>query len=185
MSLGHRVAVMQGGVLQRISSPRDAYALPVNVFVAAFIGTPRISLLQAVVHAPLDAGMSLDLGGQRLALPEPLNMVHVNTGSRPAVVADLEAARPPAAPGHRRRPRGNSLGSLGRRVMSRLSGSVATLGSPPPQSPAGEAGVDPDRSDLVVRTGPQVRVRAGAQILLLVDLGQRRRRLRPHVTQGR
>ncbi|KUH36686.1 MULTISPECIES: ABC transporter ATP-binding protein [Streptomyces] len=227
MSLGHRVAVMRGGVLQQVSSPRDAYALPSNVFVAAFIGTPRISLLEAVVHAPLDAGMSLDLGGQRLALPEPLSidhqllriqqgrpvvvglrsetvriappsqarpgevamrgivehveyqgheaLVHVNTGSRPAVVADLESARPPAAPGHRRRPHGNSLGPLGRRVMGRLSGAVATL-EPPQSSSAGDAGVDPDRrgvrSDLVVRTGPQVRVRAGAQVPLLVDLAQ-------------
>ncbi|CAM5722696.1 Vitamin B12 import ATP-binding protein BtuD [Streptomyces microflavus] len=71
MSLGDRVAVMRGGVLQQVSPPRDVYALPDNVFVAAFIGTPRINLLQAVVHAPLEGRMSIDLGRQRLALPNP------------------------------------------------------------------------------------------------------------------
>lgn len=40
MSLGDRVAVMRGGVLQQVSAPREVYALPENVFVAAFIGTP-------------------------------------------------------------------------------------------------------------------------------------------------
>ncbi|RDG31547.1 ABC transporter ATP-binding protein, partial [Streptomyces corynorhini] len=65
MSLGDRVAVMRGGVLQQVSAPRQVYALPENVFVAAFIGTPRINLLQAVVYAPLDGRMSIDLGRQR------------------------------------------------------------------------------------------------------------------------
>ena len=76
MSLGDRIAVMRGGVLQQVSAPRDTYARPANVFVAAFIGTPRISLLQAVVHAPLDARMSIVLGRQRLVLPEPLSSDH-------------------------------------------------------------------------------------------------------------
>ncbi|WP_329016502.1 ABC transporter ATP-binding protein [Streptomyces sp. NBC_00690] len=76
MSLGDRVGVMRGGVLQQVGSPRDIYAVPDNVFVAAFIGTPRINLLQAIVNAPLDGGMSLDLGRQRLTMPEPLSVDH-------------------------------------------------------------------------------------------------------------
>lgn len=230
MSLGDRVAVMRGGVLQQVSSPRDTYALPANVFVAAFIGTPRISLLQAVVHAPLGAGMWVDLGRHRLTLPQPLSpdhqllriqqgrpvivglrseavriappsqarpgevamtgivehveyqgheaLVHVDTGSRPAVVADLESARHPAAPGRSslRRQR-SGLGRLRDRAVGRLSGSVALLEAPPESAQGPDAGVAPQRlgavrSDLVVRTGPHVRVRVGAQIPLLVDLGQ-------------
>lgn len=234
MSLGHRVAVMRGGVLQQVSSPRDTYALPANVFVAAFIGTPRISLLQAVVHAPLGAGMWIDLGRHRLALPEPLStdhqllriqqgrpvivglrseavriappsqarpgevsmtgvvehveyqgheaLVHVDTGSRPAVVAELESARhPAAAPRRSLRRQQSGFGRLGNRAVERLSGSVAVLDARPqstPESAQGpDAGVAPQRlgavrSDLAVRTGPHVRVRVGAQIPLLVDLAQ-------------
>ncbi|MGW1773484.1 ABC transporter ATP-binding protein [Streptomyces sp. NPDC002104] len=234
MSLGHRVAVMRGGVLQQVSSPRDTYALPANVFVAAFIGTPRISLLQAVVHAPLGAGMWIDLGRHRLALPQPLStdhqllriqqgrpvivglrseavriappsqarpgevamtgivehveyqgheaLVHVDTGSRPAGVAELESARHPAAPRRRlRRQQQSGLGKLRDRAVGRLSGagpgSVAVLDAQPESAYGPDAGAAPERlgavrSDLVVRTGPHVRVRVGAQIPLLVDLAQ-------------
>ncbi|MFI5805012.1 ABC transporter ATP-binding protein [Streptomyces sp. NPDC051561] len=76
MSLGDRVAVMRDGVLQQISPPRELYTHPANVFVAAFVGTPRINLLEAVVHAPVGARMTLQLGRQSLVLPEPLSADH-------------------------------------------------------------------------------------------------------------
>ncbi|MPY60953.1 ABC transporter ATP-binding protein [Streptomyces spongiae] len=76
MSLGDRVAVLRGGVLQQVGTPRSVYALPRNVFVAAFIGTPRINLLRAMVRAPLGGAMSISLGRQFLRLPEPLSLDH-------------------------------------------------------------------------------------------------------------
>lgn len=76
MSLGDRVAIMRGGVLQQVGSPREAYHLPENVFVATFIGTPRINLWQASVAAPVTGGMWIDFGQQRLKLPEPLSSDH-------------------------------------------------------------------------------------------------------------
>ncbi|KOG34887.1 MULTISPECIES: ABC transporter ATP-binding protein [Streptomyces] len=255
MSLGDRVAVMRDGVLQQVSPPQELYARPVNVFVAAFVGTPRINLLDAVVHAPLDGPMSLELGRQRLVLPLPLSvdhqllriqqgrpiivglrseavriappsqarpgeaslvgivehveyqghevLVHLDTGSRPAVVADLEAARPRAGGrrGSGRRKRG--LGRIGARAaalgVGRIRARAAAFGGSQtsaeglPAGPAAEgrpaadpaAGRGPSgepyaarerrtagRSDLVLRTGPHVRVRAGAQVPLLVDLAQ-------------
>ncbi|MFH8930465.1 ABC transporter ATP-binding protein [Streptomyces pristinaespiralis] len=220
MSLGDRVAVMRGGVLQQVSSPRDTYALPANVFVAAFIGTPRINLLQAVVHAPLDGRMSIDLGRQRLPLPEPLSpdhqllriqqgrqiivglrseatriappsqarpgevaltgivehmeyqgheaLVHFNTGSRPAVVADLESPRPHAAVRRRRNTGPGVLTRLKDRAMAQVAGPVAVLDEPLPE-PVHESRITAP-SDLVVRTGPDLRLRTGAQVPLLVDL---------------
>ncbi|MEU0371004.1 ABC transporter ATP-binding protein [Streptomyces sp. NPDC006283] len=220
MSLGDRVAVMRGGVLQQVGTPRETYALPANVFVAAFIGTPRINLLQAVVHAPLDGRMSIDLGRQRLPLPEPLSpdhqllriqqgrqivvglrseaariappsqarpgevaltglvehmeyqgheaLVHFNTGSTPAVVADLESPRP-KAPARRRKAAGPGvLTRLKDRAMAQVGGAVAVLEEPDPV-PAREQRTL-GASDLVVRTGPDLRLRTGAQVPLLVDL---------------
>ncbi|MFJ6695342.1 ABC transporter ATP-binding protein [Streptomyces sp. NPDC091272] len=76
MSLGDRVAVMRDGVLQQVSTPRELYTHPANVFVAAFVGTPRINLLEAVVHAPVDSRMTLELGRQSLVLPVPLSADH-------------------------------------------------------------------------------------------------------------
>ncbi|MFJ2008518.1 ABC transporter ATP-binding protein [Streptomyces chartreusis] len=76
MSLGDRVAIMRDGALQQVGSPREAYHLPENVFVATFIGTPRINLWQASVTAPVTGGMWVALGDQRLSLPEPLSRDH-------------------------------------------------------------------------------------------------------------
>ncbi|MFI9807056.1 ABC transporter ATP-binding protein [Streptomyces sp. NPDC052301] len=76
MSLGDRVAVLRGGVLQQVGTPREVYALPRNVFVAAFIGIPRINLLRGLVRAPLDGAMTVSLGKQYLRLPEPLSLDH-------------------------------------------------------------------------------------------------------------
>jgi multiple sugar transport system ATP-binding protein len=46
MTLGDRVAVMRDGHLQQIGPPREIYEDPVNVFVAGFLGSPRINLLE-------------------------------------------------------------------------------------------------------------------------------------------
>ncbi|MGQ4434474.1 MULTISPECIES: ABC transporter ATP-binding protein [unclassified Streptomyces] len=221
MSLGDRVAVLRGGVLQQVGTPRSVYALPRNVFVAAFIGTPRINLLRGLVRAPLDGAMTISLGKQYLRLPEPLCLdhqllrvqqgrevivglrseavriakpaaarpgevaisglvehvefqghevlVHFNTGSRPAVVPELEAPRT-ARPARRRRREGSVLGRLRERAGALRAGPVAAL------DPSVEAVADPVPpegrlpGDLVVRTTPDIELRHGMQVPLLVDI---------------
>ncbi|KAB2971918.1 ABC transporter ATP-binding protein [Streptomyces sp. SS1-1] len=222
MSLGDRVAVLRGGVLQQVGTPRTVYALPRNVFVAAFIGTPRINLLRGVVRAPLDGAMTISLGKQFLRLPEPLSLdhqllrvqqgrevivglrseavrigdraaarpgethitglvehvefqghemlVHFNTGSRPAVVPDLEAPRP-VPPGRRRRREGGTvLERLRGRVDALRAGPVVTVEEPdgPAEEPAPPEGRLP--GDLIVRTTPDLALRHGMQVPLLVDI---------------
>jgi multiple sugar transport system ATP-binding protein len=49
MTMGDRVAVMQGGLLQQLGTPRDLYERPANVFVAGFIGSPAMNLFEADV----------------------------------------------------------------------------------------------------------------------------------------
>ncbi len=44
MTMGHRIVVMRGGVVQQVGRPQDVYDLPANTFVAAFLGSPRINL---------------------------------------------------------------------------------------------------------------------------------------------
>ncbi|MEJ7728305.1 MAG: ABC transporter ATP-binding protein [Polyangiaceae bacterium] len=46
MTLGDRVAVMKDGVLQQVGPPRQIYEDPTNVFVAGFLGSPRINLVE-------------------------------------------------------------------------------------------------------------------------------------------
>jgi multiple sugar transport system ATP-binding protein len=45
MTLAHRVAIMNGGVVQQIAAPRDIYDDPANLFVAGFIGSPPMNFL--------------------------------------------------------------------------------------------------------------------------------------------
>jgi multiple sugar transport system ATP-binding protein len=67
MTMGHRIAVLRDGRLQQCDAPRAVYARPVNVFVAGFIGSPAMNLLEVEVRDG-----ACDLGGVRLELPPEL-----------------------------------------------------------------------------------------------------------------
>lgn len=47
MALGDRIAVMNEGIIQMIDTPENIYSQPTNLFVARFIGTPQINILEA------------------------------------------------------------------------------------------------------------------------------------------
>jgi multiple sugar transport system ATP-binding protein len=49
MTLGDRVAVLKDGTLQQLDTPQRLFSTPINVFVAAFIGSPAMNLVQAKV----------------------------------------------------------------------------------------------------------------------------------------
>jgi multiple sugar transport system ATP-binding protein len=70
MTLGHRVAVMDKGRLQQVSTPRDLYDAPANAFVAGFIGNPPMNLFPTRVRVD-EGGASLTLDGQTIAVPRP------------------------------------------------------------------------------------------------------------------
>jgi multiple sugar transport system ATP-binding protein len=64
MTMGDRVCVLKDGILQQVDTPRNMYDNPVNVFVAGFIGSPAMNLLQ------VDAtGGTLHIGGAEMPIP--------------------------------------------------------------------------------------------------------------------
>jgi multiple sugar transport system ATP-binding protein len=65
MTMGDRVAVMSAGILQQVDRPQRLFDEPANLFVAGFIGTPPMNLLEADVHVDGDA-VTLALAGQQL-----------------------------------------------------------------------------------------------------------------------
>ncbi|ANL67962.1 sn-glycerol-3-phosphate ABC transporter ATP-binding protein (plasmid) [Rhizobium phaseoli] len=65
MTMGDRVAVMKGGVLQQVDTPQNLYSRPDNVFVAAFIGSPSMNLYEAVLD-----GRTLTLGNNSFEIPD-------------------------------------------------------------------------------------------------------------------
>jgi multiple sugar transport system ATP-binding protein len=50
MTLGQRVAVLRDGILQQVDIPQELYRHPINLFVAAFIGSPPMNLVEAEVR---------------------------------------------------------------------------------------------------------------------------------------
>ena len=49
MTLGDRIAVMRDGAAEQIAPPLDVYQRPANVFVATFVGSPKMNLLDVAV----------------------------------------------------------------------------------------------------------------------------------------
>src|SRR5919197_1948608 len=64
MTLGTRVAFMRGGVLQQCDTPQRLFEQPANLFVAAFIGSPAMNLVEAFIE-----GGEARFGQWRVALP--------------------------------------------------------------------------------------------------------------------
>jgi multiple sugar transport system ATP-binding protein len=56
MTIGHRVAVLRDGVLQQCDAPRTPYHEPINLFVAGFIGSPAMNLVDVGTERPLRLG---------------------------------------------------------------------------------------------------------------------------------
>jgi multiple sugar transport system ATP-binding protein len=71
MTLGSRVAVLQHGVLQQVAPPQELYRRPVNLFVAGFIGSPPMNLIDARLEPGQDGsnGPRVVFGGHALAVP--------------------------------------------------------------------------------------------------------------------
>ena len=76
MTMATRIAVMDGGVIQQIGSPDEIYEMPANLFVAKFIGSPSMNVLEtrlsvtdgrvSAIHLP--TAVSLDLSGYPFAM---------------------------------------------------------------------------------------------------------------------
>jgi multiple sugar transport system ATP-binding protein len=71
MTMGDRVAVIRKGVLQQVEEPQRLYDHPLNLFVAGFIGSPAMNLVEArIVEA--DGGLAVQVAGFDLPIPEEL-----------------------------------------------------------------------------------------------------------------
>jgi multiple sugar transport system ATP-binding protein len=105
MTMGNRVAVLSGGHLQQCASPRELYDNPVNQFVAGFIGSPSMNLLDAPLTEggatlagaviPLSPGIRTAAAREKLTdlvigiRPEHM---HLTDSAAPASDADRPAA---------------------------------------------------------------------------------------------
>ncbi len=93
MTLGQRVAVMRDGRILQIDTPQELYNRPVNLYVAAFIGSPAMNLVEATI-----ADGAVEFGGLRFPLPAqnrlPGAPPRVVVGIRPEAFEDAGLADP-------------------------------------------------------------------------------------------
>ena len=90
MTMGTRVAVLKGGVLQQIAAPRELYDRPVNAFVAGFIGTPAMNL----VEVPVDGGRAM-VGTAGVDVPASLDgRDRILLGARPEALQVVGESEP-------------------------------------------------------------------------------------------
>jgi multiple sugar transport system ATP-binding protein len=87
MTMGHRVAVLKGGVLQQCDAPGKLYHEPDNLFVAGFIGSPAMNLMA------VGDGRPLRLGGSLLELDGPADVALANATGNITVGFRPEALR--------------------------------------------------------------------------------------------
>jgi multiple sugar transport system ATP-binding protein len=72
MTMADRIVVLNGGNIEQVGSPLELYHRPRNVFVAGFIGSPKMNFLPAHVASVDAAGVSVALpGGSTIRLPAP------------------------------------------------------------------------------------------------------------------
>jgi multiple sugar transport system ATP-binding protein len=89
MTLGQRVAVMRDGRIQQVDAPQRLYEDPSNIFVAAFIGSPAMNLVEAQVSADAVSIGDLTIPLDRSRRPKFAEGGRVIVGIRPEAFEDI------------------------------------------------------------------------------------------------
>jgi multiple sugar transport system ATP-binding protein len=187
MTMGDRVAVIRKGVLQQIDSPQVLYEQPTNLFVAGFIGSPAMNLVDAKLVGS-NGSMAVEVGEFTLAVPPELTAARPQLGEyegRSVVLGirpeDMEdAALVSDAPSDRRiRSTVDLREALGSDVVVHFK-----IDAPPALTEdARELAVDVGQeaveqieqqaeggtSDIVARLNPRTRAATGETLELVVD----------------
>ena len=190
MTRGDRVAVMRKGELQQMGEPQKLYNAPNNLFVASFIGSPAMNIVEGAVERR-DGGIIVRIGDQELPVPDEVTRRRpalsgyagrkLALGMRPEHLEDAIVARNGGA-----RLRGRVL--LTEALGSEILAHVEVKASPVVTEDVVEGAVvdeteheivadllesdDEGRTTFVGRFDPSSQVRPGDEIELVVDTGK-------------
>jgi multiple sugar transport system ATP-binding protein len=175
MTMGDRVAVLKDGYLQQVDTPQNLYDHPVNVFVAAFIGSPSMNLFEASVDLSGDVG-TVTLGSHVLGLAPESLVKHprlrdfdgrkVIVGIRPEDYEDAEMA--PEVPQNQRiRSKVTLLEALGSEIMAHFNVDAPTVDSGDPDAAEEKTGTA--AANAVGRFSPRSRVRMGEEVEIAIS----------------
>ncbi len=101
MTMADRIVVLQAGIVEQVGTPMDLYRYPRNLFVAGFIGSPRMNFLPAFIQHTAPSGVVIALaGGGTLKVPVNPGTAatgeKVTVGIRPEHIALIAAGGLPA-----------------------------------------------------------------------------------------
>ncbi len=183
MTMGDRVAVMNAGHLQQVDTPQVLYDQPLNEFVAGFIGSPSINLVESQL-ARSNGHLEVSLGEHKLTVDDQLARnrsglgdyigKEVILGIRPEDFED--ASIEPDAPADRRiKVTADLTEPLGSEVLVHFGTEATAVVS---SAAAADAGEDADirlgegddvTTRLIARVSPKSRIALGQQVELAVD----------------
>jgi ABC-type sugar transport system ATPase subunit len=97
--MANRIAIMRDGMIEQVGTPHDVFARPANVFVASFIGTPQMNLLDADLLGVEGQQARLSLNGTTVSVrTDPavsgLKSSRIKIGVRPRAFAPVQDAGP-------------------------------------------------------------------------------------------
>jgi multiple sugar transport system ATP-binding protein len=175
MTMGDRVAVIKDGYLQQVDTPQNLYDSPVNVFVAAFIGSPSMNLYDATMHVG-EGGASVTFGSQSVVVPDVVlekrpalrnyDGKRVVLGIRPE---DFEDAAVVSNPADDRRVKANVklVEALGSELMVHMLIDAKRVDSGDPDAPEEMHGEG--YANVVARFSPRSRVRVDEDVDIIVN----------------
>jgi multiple sugar transport system ATP-binding protein len=175
MTMGDRVAVLKDGYLQQVDTPQNLYDHPVNVFVAAFIGSPSMNLFEAQVQLSGEVG-TITLGSHVLALSPECLVKHpslrdydgrkVIVGIRPEDYEDAELA-PDVPQSQWITSKVTLLEALGSEIMAHFFVDAPRVDSGDPDAVEDKAGSS--QANAVGRFNPRSRARMGEEIRIAIS----------------
>jgi multiple sugar transport system ATP-binding protein len=172
MTLGQRVAVMRDGLLQQVDTPQNLFHHPSNLFVAAFIGSPSMNLVEADV-----ADGAVKFGSYSLALPAGSPMVNASRrvilGMRPTDFEHAAGADPSLPRMHVKADVVEELGAETHIIFAvdapRVSAEAVRAAT---EDEDGTLFADDQRAQFTARVDGRKRVAPGDDIDLAVDTGR-------------
>jgi multiple sugar transport system ATP-binding protein len=188
MTMGDRVAVMRKGELQQVDDPQTLYDDPVNLFVAGFIGSPAMNMLEATVGRD-NGSLYVQAGSERIMLDNDTLAQHpaikayegrdVVLGIRPEDLEDRSLAGQ-AEQGARLHGHVQLREALGSEVMVHFSvdakpavtQDVMELVEDTGEDRAPDERAEEGRTVIVGRFGARSRVKPGDDVEVAVDTRQ-------------
>ncbi len=97
LTMADRIAIMRDGLIEQVGTPHDVFAKPANVFVASFIGTPQMNLLEANLTGFRLGEAGIDINGNTVNLTvnlaaSKLKNPKITLGIRPRAFTTVDKA---------------------------------------------------------------------------------------------